>query len=250
MIFQSYALWPHMTVAQNVAYGLRFKAGMCRARTAEQRVARDAPRRAARRLRGALSGRAERGPAAARGGGAGPGGRARDPAARRAALQPRRQPARGDALRDPPAPRGVRHHHALRHARSGRGHGHLRSHRRAAARSRGPDGHRRRALRPAAHALRRRVHRPHQPARRRGRRGRHGRGGPAPAARGQRRAGARRPGDRVDPAARDRADRRRCEHPGPGVQRAPRHGASARASSATAWTTRSRWPTATSCCGW
>lgn len=26
MIFQSYALWPHMTVAQNVAYGLRFKA--------------------------------------------------------------------------------------------------------------------------------------------------------------------------------------------------------------------------------
>jgi iron(III) transport system ATP-binding protein len=25
MIFQSYALWPHMTVAQNVAYGLRFR---------------------------------------------------------------------------------------------------------------------------------------------------------------------------------------------------------------------------------
>ncbi len=31
MIFQSYALWPHMTVAQNVAYGLRFKAGVPRA---------------------------------------------------------------------------------------------------------------------------------------------------------------------------------------------------------------------------
>jgi iron(III) transport system ATP-binding protein len=31
MIFQSYALWPHMTVAQNVAYGLRFKAGIARA---------------------------------------------------------------------------------------------------------------------------------------------------------------------------------------------------------------------------
>ena len=31
MIFQSYALWPHMTVAQNVAYGLRF-AGTPRAR--------------------------------------------------------------------------------------------------------------------------------------------------------------------------------------------------------------------------
>src|SRR6185503_8866589 len=31
MIFQSYALWPHMTVAQNVAYGLRFKSGMPKA---------------------------------------------------------------------------------------------------------------------------------------------------------------------------------------------------------------------------
>jgi iron(III) transport system ATP-binding protein len=28
MIFQSYALWPHMTVAQNVVYGLRFKRGL------------------------------------------------------------------------------------------------------------------------------------------------------------------------------------------------------------------------------
>ncbi|MGH8818218.1 MAG: ABC transporter ATP-binding protein, partial [Achromobacter pestifer] len=25
MVFQDYALWPHMTVAQNVAYGLKFK---------------------------------------------------------------------------------------------------------------------------------------------------------------------------------------------------------------------------------
>ena len=31
MIFQSYALWPHMTVAQNVAYGLRFKRALTRA---------------------------------------------------------------------------------------------------------------------------------------------------------------------------------------------------------------------------
>jgi iron(III) transport system ATP-binding protein len=30
MIFQSYALWPHMTVAQNVGYGLRFKTGLSR----------------------------------------------------------------------------------------------------------------------------------------------------------------------------------------------------------------------------
>src|SRR5881394_1026964 len=31
MIFQSYALWPHMTVAQNVAYGLRFRPGVSKA---------------------------------------------------------------------------------------------------------------------------------------------------------------------------------------------------------------------------
>ncbi|HXH83099.1 MAG TPA: ABC transporter ATP-binding protein [Candidatus Tectomicrobia bacterium] len=31
MIFQSYALWPHMTVARNVAYGLRFKPDVPRA---------------------------------------------------------------------------------------------------------------------------------------------------------------------------------------------------------------------------
>jgi iron(III) transport system ATP-binding protein len=31
MIFQSYALWPHMTVAQNVGYGLRFKRSLARA---------------------------------------------------------------------------------------------------------------------------------------------------------------------------------------------------------------------------
>ncbi len=31
MIFQSYALWPHMTVAENVVYGLRFKKGTAKA---------------------------------------------------------------------------------------------------------------------------------------------------------------------------------------------------------------------------
>jgi iron(III) transport system ATP-binding protein len=31
MIFQSYALWPHLTVAENVGYGLRFKRGLARA---------------------------------------------------------------------------------------------------------------------------------------------------------------------------------------------------------------------------
>jgi iron(III) transport system ATP-binding protein len=36
MIFQSYALWPHMTVAQNVAYGLRFKAAVGRSERARR----------------------------------------------------------------------------------------------------------------------------------------------------------------------------------------------------------------------
>ncbi|HSE94199.1 MAG TPA: ABC transporter ATP-binding protein [Methylomirabilota bacterium] len=34
MIFQSYALWPHLTVAQNVGYGLRFKRDLSRAERA------------------------------------------------------------------------------------------------------------------------------------------------------------------------------------------------------------------------
>jgi iron(III) transport system ATP-binding protein len=37
MIFQSYALWPHMTVQENVAYGLRFKPELSRTER-EQRV--------------------------------------------------------------------------------------------------------------------------------------------------------------------------------------------------------------------
>ena len=36
MIFQSYALWPHMTVDQNVAYGLRFGG-----RSEERRVGKE-----------------------------------------------------------------------------------------------------------------------------------------------------------------------------------------------------------------
>jgi iron(III) transport system ATP-binding protein len=36
MIFQSYALWPHMTVAQNVGYGLRFQRGIARAERARR----------------------------------------------------------------------------------------------------------------------------------------------------------------------------------------------------------------------
>ena len=38
MVFQSYALWPHMSVAQNIGYGLRLR-GVARAVIAERVVA-------------------------------------------------------------------------------------------------------------------------------------------------------------------------------------------------------------------
>ncbi len=61
MVFQSYALWPHMTVFDNVAYGLRIKrvpaeAVRARVRTALELVAIGAVDDVARRKPGALSG--------------------------------------------------------------------------------------------------------------------------------------------------------------------------------------------------
>ena len=102
IVFQSYALFPHMTAAENVAFGLEMR------RVPRAECARARPRHAgdgrARRLRGALSAADVRRPAAARG--ARP--RARDPAeraaARRAAVESRRQAARGDADRAAPDP--------------------------------------------------------------------------------------------------------------------------------------------------
>jgi len=48
MVFQSYALWPHMTVAQNIGYGLKLR-GVGRAEIARRiAIARDAAARRAR----------------------------------------------------------------------------------------------------------------------------------------------------------------------------------------------------------
>ena len=113
MIFQSYALWPHMTVAENIVYGLRLRK-MDRDTIARKLAAILATTRLAA-LAERYPGRTVRRPAATRGAGARADRGAGDAAARRAAIQSRRQSARGDALRGAPAARRLSLHHGLRH---------------------------------------------------------------------------------------------------------------------------------------
>ena len=99
MVFQNYALYPHMSVFNNMAYGLRNR-GMAEAeiKTARRRGRAHARARADA---GAQAAAALRRPAPARRHGP----RHRAPAegvpVRRAAVQPRRQAAHRDARRDP-----------------------------------------------------------------------------------------------------------------------------------------------------
>ena len=119
MVFQSYALFPHLTVAQNVAFGLEM-------RKMPQRGDRRARRRGAA---AGAAGRPERAPAApalgraaaARGAGARAGDPPRRAAAGRAAVEPGRQAPRNGAGGDPRAAAPARHHHGDGHARPGRG---------------------------------------------------------------------------------------------------------------------------------
>ena len=157
MIFQSYALWPHMTVAENVAYGLELR--KLDRDTIKRKLDGDPGDHAARRARRSLSRRALGRPAAARRAGARADRRARDAAARRAAVQSRRQSARGDALRGAPPARRVPLHHGLRHPRPVGGDDHRR-------RDRGDERRQDRAgrlarghLRAAALGVRRPLHR-------------------------------------------------------------------------------------------
>ena len=125
MIFQSYALWPHMTVAENIVYGLRLR--KIDRDTIAKKLAVDPRSHQTRSAGAALSRRIVGRTAAARGAGARADRRARDAAARRTAVQPRRQFARRDALRDPPAARRIPLHHGLRHPRPVGGDDHRRS---------------------------------------------------------------------------------------------------------------------------
>ena len=98
MVFQSYALYPHMTVADNIAYGLKLRKMPkdemnARIKKAADMLELDAPP-------GPQAQAALRRPAPARG--HGPRDRARAPGVPhgRAAVQPRREAARADARRD------------------------------------------------------------------------------------------------------------------------------------------------------
>ena len=120
MVFQSYALYPHMSVADNIAYGLKLrkmpKDEIERADQQGRRHARADP------AAGPQAQAALRRPAAA--GGDGPLDRPRAPGLPdgRAAVQPRRQAAGADAGRDLRGRPLAQHHHPVRHPRPDRGH--------------------------------------------------------------------------------------------------------------------------------
>ena len=165
IVFQSYALFPHMTVTENVAFGLEMQGVAAAERTQARR--RDAGAGRPRRVRRPLPAPAVGRPAAARGAGPSAGHPAADPAARRAAQQPRRQAARGDADRTAPDPAHRRHHDHPGDARSGRGDGAQRPAGGDEPRPRRADRPAARGLRAAGHAVRRELPRPHQSRERR-----------------------------------------------------------------------------------
>ncbi|CCD00031.1 exported protein of unknown function (plasmid) [Azospirillum baldaniorum] len=166
LVFQSYALWPHMTVAGNVAYPLE-TARVPRAER-EQRV------RAALDTVG-LSGFDARHPAELSGG-----QRQRVALARCLVMspelvlldeplaKPRRASARSDGGGVRRLPRQDRRHHGLRHPRSGGGDGAGDAHRGARPRAAGPGGGAPHALPRTGDAHGRRLRRPGRGGGRRG----------------------------------------------------------------------------------
>ena len=218
-VFQDYALFPHMTVAQNIEYGLRVR----RVAKAERREKVD---RALEMVR--LPGLGGRKPAQLSGGQRQRVALARaivnEPeraAAGRAARRAGPQAPPGDAARAAAGAARGGHHVRLRHARPGRGADDERPHRGAQRRPDRADRRARRGVRAAADPVRGRVHRRLQPDR-------------AGRPHDHRAAGEDHPGDRrragpARHARRARADQgrhlRRRAHPlrrGPGRRRRAR----------------------------
>ena len=171
MVFQSYAIWPHMTVFKNVAFPLEVLPRRSRPGTRRGRGARTegARRGGAGRLRRPRGDQAVRRAAAAARAGPRAGHRAAPDAARRAAVQPGRQAARVDAVRaqaDAARPGPDRD---LRHARPGRGARAVEPHRGHERGPHRPDRQAARGVRASELPVRRGLHRRHQlPDRHRG----------------------------------------------------------------------------------
>ena len=168
-VFQDYALFPHMTVGDNVGYGL-----MVRKVAREERRVRVADALAdgpPGRLRGAQAGAALRRPAPARRTRASPRQPPPRPPPRRTARRARPQAPRGDADRAQAHPAGGRHHLHLRDPRPGGGAHHERPPGRLQPRSdrAGRDAGGR--VRTTADGIRRRIRRGIEPPARRSRPG-------------------------------------------------------------------------------
>ena len=156
MVFQSYALYPNMTVARNIEFPLRMrkvdKAHARRARAQRGEAAADrAPARA-------QAPPALRRTAPARGDRAGAGARAQAVSVGRAAVQPRRAAAPRHAHRDQEAAPAAGRHHRLRHPRPDRGDDARHAHRGHEGRRGAAAGHALRGLQPPGEHLRGRVH--------------------------------------------------------------------------------------------
>ena len=120
MVFQNYALYPHLTVFENIAFPLRLS-GKHSDDEIRKQVDDAAETLELHRAPGPQAGQPLRRPAPAGRDGPGHRARGRRVPVRRAAVEPRRQAARPDAHRDPAHAAPARHHHRLRHPRPDRG---------------------------------------------------------------------------------------------------------------------------------